>query len=74
MTDQWTTPWYPGDVKPVRWGVYERRTPVGIRYSLWDGEQWKYWHRTPMLALCCKTASNHQHDLAWRGLTRRAEE
>ena len=70
-----TTPWFPGDVKPVRVGVYERRGQSRNRlFSNWNGVAWG------ILAVCPFTAarlgerirSNYQR-LKWRGLTEPTE-
>jgi hypothetical protein len=34
------TKWYPGHVKPVRKGVYQRLMPDGLVYARWNGEHW----------------------------------
>lgn len=60
------TPWYPGDVKPVRRGWYERfysQSPELIQRWFWNGRLWMY------------TTFNGQfvtavyQDRPWRGLT-----
>jgi len=42
MTKPAVTPWFPGSVKPVREGVYERRmgSTSMLRYSHWNGAKW----------------------------------
>lgn len=44
MAKQKLTPWFPGNVKPVRVGVYERKptefTGLGGKYSFWNGNKW----------------------------------
>ena len=46
------TPWFPGDVKPVHIGVYQRDFGgLGNRkYAYWDGEHWSWSESTPELA------------------------
>lgn len=42
MSDQETTPWFDGNVKPVHIGVYQRQL-VGIdgpNFAYWDGQRW----------------------------------
>jgi hypothetical protein len=38
------TDWFPGSVKPVRKGVYQREYTYGktpnVQYCYWDGEHW----------------------------------
>lgn len=43
------TPWFPGDVKPVHIGVYQRDFGgVGnLKYAYWDGEYWRWSEPTP---------------------------
>lgn len=37
------TPWFSGDVKPVRVGVYRTKQPDGsLFFNKWDGKQWFY--------------------------------
>jgi hypothetical protein len=76
MTDQWTTPWYPGDVKPHRKGVYERQCPEpDDRYSYWNGEFWAPSDSTidgAMDPFWIDSLSDWQ-TVPWRGLTREAE-
>ena len=72
-----TTPWFPGDVKPVRVGVYHRAGRVRGQYlfSYWNGDYW-----------CClavdagraaalgrsRISSTFQR-IKWRGLTEPTE-
>jgi hypothetical protein len=65
------TPWFTGDVKPVRPGVYQRRGVNGrVYYSRWPGDNWLFglWY-TPSDAshLFLHRASMHQA-LPWRGI------
>ena len=65
------TEWYPGTVKPVRKGVYQRLNPLtgNTVYSNWTG---KYWHAyTDRLfdAKNRKELSQFQN-LAWRGVAK----
>ena len=63
------TPWFPGDVKPVHIGVYERRLKFrpGVYYSQWDGEKWYYLRDTVDKAAIQSVYSAHQN-LPWRGV------
>ena len=63
------TPWFPGDVKPVHVGVYERRLKfrAGVYYSQWDGEKWLRLHWTVEGAAHQILDSVYQN-LPWRGV------
>lgn len=62
------TPWFPGDVKPVRPGVYSRlfrgRRPL---YARWDGDKWMGADLTTFKAekMTCRSL---WESLPWRGL------
>jgi hypothetical protein len=70
-----TTEWFPGDVKPVRNGVYERdfgdsgdRRP---RFCKFENGEWYSFGETVELAAASKfTVPNHLMD--WRGLSEKA--
>ena len=60
------TPWFPGDVKPARPGIYQRRFR-SIVYAKWSGTEWKYAQSTPdRAALIVARSGDHQRP--WRGL------
>lgn len=65
------TEWFPGDVKPVRRGVYERDYGGGIfgnlGFALWTGSQWKYRSTTPEKA-CVESIDSLNIRRPWRGL------
>ena len=61
------TQWFPGDVKPVHIGVYERRLTKYLYYSRWDGEKWYYLRDTVDEAASQIIDSAHQN-LPWRGV------
>ena len=61
------TPWFSGDVKPVRNGVYERKGMNAIMWSKWDGESWCISSSTHGVATLHENRSNYQ-TLQWRGL------
>lgn len=55
-----TTEWYPGKVKPVRVGLYQRKLKGGgVLYSWWDGRVWMTENRWRL--------SVYQ-SIKWRGL------
>ena len=61
------TPWFPGDVMPVRPGVYEVNALPGPWYRRWDGRHWFAGGRTP------KDAASSKYETVpnvnpWRGL------
>jgi hypothetical protein len=65
------TEWFPGDVKPVRPGVYEREfgggSPNGYGFSRWTGSRWAWRGRTPEEAAASKFLSQNER-IRWRGL------
>jgi hypothetical protein len=67
------TRWYPGDVKPVRVGVYERsygdnaNPGIHVGYAFFDGVDWFLRSRTTEDATTNKLKSAHTR-LPWRGL------
>jgi hypothetical protein len=65
------TEWYPGDVKPVRSGVYQQWDGRGwtIGYQRWNGRKWYAWFDCPEAASTthCAASSEFQND-PWRGL------
>ena len=75
MSTQQLTDWFPGDVKPVRVGVYEVQDEGGVgKFSEWNGEHWGL--RTNILRFASdwsnpvyrgfKPTANQR--LKWRGL------
>ena len=69
------TEWYPGDVKPVRVGVYQQQSgirPVSIGYQYWDGSFWNGWFKTAEMAFRfrrSRVSISHQND-PWRGVAK----
>jgi hypothetical protein len=61
------TPWFDGEVHPVRIGVYERDHYGNLEYSYWSGGGWNFAAKTVGSALLNKVPSRFQ-DLPWRGL------
>ena len=71
------TPWFPGDVKPVREGVYERMYDEDssrevLLCNFKNGEWYAFGNKTPEDALRSKITSSFQN-LKWRGLTKEAK-
>jgi hypothetical protein len=70
------TPWFSGDVKPVRVGPYELEcggSGKSLGYQRWDGVAWGPWAWTPEQAMNYKPG--HYADLRyqndrWRGLSK----
>lgn len=68
------TPWFPGNIKPIHTGVYQRnygksqiKELEDITYCLWDGENWKVWGFTVEDASLEVWKSSMQN-LPWRGI------
>ena len=61
------TDWFPGDVKPVRKGVYERNSLTG-KYSFWTGTHWCLGFVSMIQASGSKTGSSCDQKASWRGL------
>jgi hypothetical protein len=61
------TPWFDGEVHPVRIGVYERDHCGNFSYSYWSGAEWCFGSLTIGGALLNRVPSRFQ-DLPWRGL------
>lgn len=68
------TPWFTGNVAPVRPGVYERYfIPTKIvRYAYWNGSVWCVGGKTPKEALLYKKQKSAGQlkavTIMWRGL------
>ena len=66
------TDWIPGNVKPVRVGVYQREYDNGgllrpIWYCYWNGDFWSVYGETPKDALY-RCLESPAQNLPWRGL------
>ena len=62
------TPWFPGNVKPSRPGVYERKFgQLGLRFSKFDGNVWLSPAPFVEMAERSTSISGYQSD-PWRGL------
>jgi hypothetical protein len=65
------TPWFSGDVKPVRAGPYEREYPMKGNlpdYSLWNGDAWCYGRTGSVSNAAAETQISPMQNLPWRGL------
>ena len=68
------TPWYPGDVKPVRVGVYQRDysgTTFSChrsQYCYWNGRHWGMYGTTVSSAKRWSYAVSGWQVLPWRGV------
>lgn len=64
------TPWFPGEVKPVREGVYQRmynKNSRDIRYCFWDGA-WRVGYWDVESADWYRRGFAHDQNLPWRGI------
>jgi len=71
------TDWIPGNVKPVRVGVYERlydKDSIASRtfYNHWNGKFWGVYGETPKDALY-RCLESPAQNLPWRGLAEKPE-
>jgi hypothetical protein len=62
------TEWYPGEIKPIRKGVYQRSNNDIILYSYWNGCYWCSGGDTVELALEFKRWRAVQQCTKWRGV------
>ena len=68
------TDWIPGNVKPVRVGVYKRLydkdSIIATRtwYCYWNGEFWGVYGETPEDAAEDKHITSGAQNIPWRGL------
>jgi len=68
------TKWYPGHIKPVREGVYERNyqdkegKPPCVLYCFWNGSWWGSFAMNSRTALEHPDAKSPAQDLPWRDL------
>lgn len=67
MTKPKLTPLFPGTVKPVRKGLYQRRYECGFGYAMWTGKHWTFgtFRRDDPIGWVGKTS---RQELPWRGL------
>lgn len=70
LKDSDLTPWFDGNTKPVRVGVYQRSYHQGIFcFSYWHGSGWGFNELSPELAAKTTDRSFCQY-LPWRGLAK----
>jgi hypothetical protein len=65
------TPWFTGDQRPVRVGVYLRKYSDSEKYegySYFDGAKWSTFGITPQVALCERYITSVYQNLPWRGV------
>jgi len=62
------TPWFSGDVQPVRPGVYLREWPHRALYAEWTGHQWMRSASTVRAATRQREVSMSLWGIRWRGL------
>lgn len=64
------TPWFPGDVKPARPGVYQTRDGKDVCYQFWTGEQWNMATTSAEYAADFQQDGDRSHfqNDPWRGL------
>ena len=68
------TPWFPGSVKPVRKGVYQREYTYGktpnVQYCYWNGKAWAMGEHTVERAEWNRNAFilAPNQSLPWRGV------
>lgn len=67
------TEWFPADVKPVREGIYETKSPVMNddpgRYSYWNGGSWGGAYMDNRTAFAGRHKESMFQNRPWRGLT-----
>ena len=74
MPSKWRTDWFPGNVKPVRVGVYQRQYDWLLAFSYWDGKHWGWTEPgTAKQAAEYRYPQSREQELPWRGLPRAAQ-
>ena len=68
------TPWYPGEIKPIRIGFYERMYHRGQAYFCWwDGAQFGLASEVPSVGkvgVHSILISSPYQNIPWRGMAR----
>lgn len=69
------TDWIPGDIKPVRVGVYQRRTTSDgyVAWSYWNGRYWGSYEITAEWACLERKYKSGFQNIPWRGLAEKPE-
>ncbi len=62
------TDWYPGSIKPVRAGVYQRRCNGVILYAYFNGHVWSMGSQALTDAMNLKIWIAKNQTSEWRGL------
>lgn len=68
MREAKLTPWFPGDVKPVRRGVYQRLYTSGTGWAYWNGDFWGMRGVSKYFAKSMKDFYAPIQSHEWRGL------
>lgn len=74
LTDATKTDWYPGAVKPVRRGLYERwftGDSYRVRFSYWNGRFWGGWALVAESAMRNRKGESAKQEIPWRGLAKK---
>lgn len=67
------TGWFPGEVMPVRCGIYQRKfdsRSAPIRFSYWNGRFWGAWAARHSHASDNRDLPSGAQYQPWRGLAR----
>jgi hypothetical protein len=68
------TLWYPGNVKPVRVGAYEKvHNSFEKCYQWWNGKWWGICCISPDYAMAYNDQESQYQTLPWRGLEEKAK-
>lgn len=63
------TPWFHGNVKPKRKGVYERMLSNGFSwFCYFDGKRWRYGGGAAPEDVVVRELSSFDQNMRWRGL------
>lgn len=68
-TEKDMTPFFPADMKPERFGVYNTRCDWGSGYSLWNGFRWGSQYTYPENAEKYGEETAGHQEKEWRGLS-----
>lgn len=69
------TGWYPGNVKPVRVGVYECEWGyygvMSYYYNYWDGSNWFFGYADYSHSMITRSSPiDSEHLISWRGVVK----